>query len=148
MRAPPSLSANVVIWAARVLRVMRSGSHAIQVGVGPDSSSPRNTRRLFAAHFANHPRLDDLLLCLSEVVTNAVLHAIPPIQVLGSVVDAKVRVEVSDGSMAAPVQRTPKNFSPTGRGLMLLDHLASDWGVVITGSGKTVWFEIPGVPAR
>ena len=127
---------------------MRSGSHAIQLGVGPDSSSPRNTRRLFAAHFANHPRLDDLLLCLSEVVTNAVLHAIPPIQVLGNVVGSKVRVEVSDGSIAAPLRRTPKNSSPTGRGLILLDHLASDWGVEITSSGKTVWFEIPGVPAR
>ena len=126
---------------------MRSGSHAIQLGVGPDSTSPRNTRRLFAAHFANHPRLDDLLLCLSEVVTNAVLHATPPIQVLGNVVGSTVRVEVSDGSIAAPLRRTPKNSSPTGRGLILLDHLASAWGVEITGSGKTVWFEIPGVPA-
>jgi anti-sigma regulatory factor (Ser/Thr protein kinase) len=136
------------IGAARVLRVMRSGSHAIDLGVGPYSSSPRTTRRLFAAHFANHPRLDDLLLCLSEVVTNAVLHAVPPIHVLGNIVDAKVRVEVSDGSKAAPIQRTPTHSSPTGRGLNLLDHLASDWGVEITGSGKTVWFEIAGGPAR
>ena len=133
--------------AGNVLRVMRSGSHAIQLGVGPDSSSPRNTRRLFAAHFATHPRLDDLLLCLSEVVTNAVLHAVPPIHVLGDVVGSKVRIEVSDGSIAAPLRRTPKNSSPTGRGLILLDHLASAWGVDITGSGKTVWFEIQGVPA-
>jgi anti-sigma regulatory factor (Ser/Thr protein kinase) len=126
---------------------MRSGGHAIQLGVGPDSTSPRKTRRLFAAHFANHPRLDDLLLCLSEVVTNAVLHAGPPIEVLGDVVDAKVRVEVSDGSTAAPVQRQPAPSSPTGRGLNLLDNLASDWGVEITSSGKTVWFEISGEPA-
>ena len=90
------------------------------------------------------PRLDDLLLCLSEVVTNAVLHAVPPIHVLGNVVGSKVRVEVSDGSIAAPLRRTPKNSSPTGRGLILLDHLASAWGVEITGSGKTVWFEISG----
>ena len=124
-----------------------SGSHAIQLGVGPDSTSPRNTRRLFAAHFANHPRLDDLLLCLSEVVTNAVLHAGPPIHVIGDVVDTKVRVEVSDGSKAAPIQRTPEQTSPTGRGLNLLDNLASDWGVEITSSGKTVWFEISGVSA-
>ena len=127
---------------------MRSGGHAIQLGVGPDSTSPRNTRRLFAAHFANHPRLDDLLLCLSEVVTNAVLHAKPPIQVLGNVVGSKVRVEVSDGSKAAPLRRQPAHTSPTGRGLNLLDMLASAWGVEVTGSGKTVWFEISGVPAK
>lgn len=127
--------------------MIRSGSHAIELGVGPDSTSPRNTRRLFAAHFADHPRLDDLLLCLSEVVTNAVLHAGPPILVLGDLVDATVRVEVSDGSKAAPLQRSPEHSSPTGRGLNLLDSLASAWGVEITSSGKTVWFEISGAPA-
>jgi anti-sigma regulatory factor (Ser/Thr protein kinase) len=100
---------------------------------------------LFAAEFANHPRLDDLLLCLSEVVTNAVLHAGPPIHVSGDLVDTKVRVEVRDGSKAAPVQRRPAHSSPTGRGLNLLDTLASAWGVEITRSGKTVWFEISGV---
>lgn len=99
---------------------------------------------MFAAHFADHPRLDDLLLCLSEVVTNAVLHAGPPIVVTGGVVDKKVRVEVTDGSKAAPVARRPGHTSPTGRGLMLLDHLTSAWGVEISRDGKTVWFEIAG----
>ena len=123
---------------------MRSGSHAIQLGVGPDSTSPRATRRMFASHFADHPRLDDLLLCLSEVVTNAVLHAGPPILVRGGVVDEKVRVEVSDGSKVAPVRRRPGNRAPTGRGLLLLEHLTSAWGVDVTSDGKTVWFEIAG----
>ena len=122
----------------------RSGSHAIELGVGADSTSPRTTRRMFATHFADHPRLDDLLLCLSEVVTNAVLHAGPPIIVTGGVVDTKVRVEVTDGSKVAPVARRPGHSSPTGRGLMLLDHLTSAWGVEISSDGKTVWFEIAG----
>ena len=122
---------------------MASGSDTIQLGVGPDSLSPRATRHLFAKHFADHPRLDDLLLCLSEVVTNAVLHAGPPIEVTGGVVDSKtVRVEVSDGSKVTPIQRNPRHSSPTGRGLNLLDRLTSDWGVDITNKGKTVWFEI------
>jgi anti-sigma regulatory factor (Ser/Thr protein kinase) len=122
---------------------MASGSDTIQVGVGPDSFSPRATRHLFAKHFADHPRLDDLLLCLSEVVTNAVLHAGPPIEVTGGVVGSKkVRVEVSDGSKVTPIQRHPPHSSPTGRGLNLLDRLTSAWGVDITNTGKTVWFEI------
>ena len=122
---------------------MASGSDTIQLGVGPDSFSPRATRHLFAQHFANHPRLDDLLLCLSEVVTNAVLHAGPPIEVTGGVVDSKrVRVEVSDGSKVSPIHRNPLHSSPTGRGLHLLDRLTTDWGVDITNNGKTVWFEI------
>jgi anti-sigma regulatory factor (Ser/Thr protein kinase) len=124
---------------------MASGTDTIELGVGPDSLSPRATRHLFAKHFADHPRLDDLLLCLSEVVTNAVLHAGPPIQVKGGVLESKkIRVEVSDGSKASPVQRHPAHSSPTGRGLHLLDSLTSDWGVDITSVGKTVWFEIAG----
>jgi anti-sigma regulatory factor (Ser/Thr protein kinase) len=114
------------------------------MGVGPDTTSPRATRRMFAAHFANHPRLDDILLCLSEVVTNAVLHAGPPILVTGGIVDEKVRIEVSDGSKVAPLLRRPDQSSPTGRGLMLLDRLSSGWGVDVTLEGKTVWFEIAG----
>ncbi len=127
---------------------MGSGTETIELGVGPDSLSPRATRHLFARHFADHPRLDDLLLCLSEVVTNAVLHAAPPIHVKGGVVDSrKIRVEVRDGSKASPVQRHPTHSSPTGRGLHLLDSLTSDWGVDITSKGKTVWFEIAGSAA-
>ncbi len=124
---------------------MGSGTTTIELGVGPDSLSPRATRHMFAKHFADHPRLDDLLLCLSEVVTNAVLHAGPPIQVRGAVVESKnIRVEVSDGSKASPVHRHPEPSSPTGRGLHLLDSLTCGWGVDITSGGKTVWFEIAG----
>ena len=124
---------------------MGLGTNSIELGVGPDSLSPRATRHKFAEHFADHPRLDDLLLCLSEVVTNAVLHAGPPIHVKGAVVESKkIRVEVSDGSKASPVQRHPQHSSPTGRGLHLLDSLTCGWGVDITSGGKTVWFEIAG----
>jgi anti-sigma regulatory factor (Ser/Thr protein kinase) len=101
-------------------------------------------RHLFAAHFATFPRLDDLLLCLSEVVTNAVLHGGPPILVTGGIVDQAIRVEVGDGSTVAPVRRPVDQFQPTGRGLHLLDRLTSEWGVEITPAGKTVWFELSG----
>jgi hypothetical protein len=64
--------------------------------------------------------------------------------VTGDIVDKKVRIEVSDGSKVAPLPRRPDVLSPTGRGLVLLDHLTSAWGVDVTGEGKTVWFEIAG----
>jgi anti-sigma regulatory factor (Ser/Thr protein kinase) len=107
-----------------------------------ERSSPREVRRAFESTFASSARLDDLLLCLSEVVTNAVLHALPPITVVGCAVDGVIRVEVSDRSAVTPVQRAPDVRSPTGRGLWLLDTLSSAWGVDVTPGGKTVWFEI------
>jgi anti-sigma regulatory factor (Ser/Thr protein kinase) len=121
---------------------MRSATHEIHLAVKAEAISPGVTRRAFAAHFALFSRLDDLLLCLSEVVTNAVLHGEPPIVIAGGIVDAAVRVEVRDGSTTSPVRRTADKFDLTGRGLALLEHMASDWGAEITAAGKTVWFEI------
>jgi anti-sigma regulatory factor (Ser/Thr protein kinase) len=129
---------------AMVLRVMHTATHAIEVGAEADTSSPRAMRHRFAAHFAASPRLDDLLLCLSEVVTNALLHGSPPIVVTGGIVDQAIRVEVRDGSTVAPVRRPMDPIVPTGRGVHLLDRLTSGWGVEITPVGKTVWFEISG----
>ena len=94
--------------------------------------------------YEGHPCSETLLLCLSEVVTNAVLHARTSVTVRVLEIGETVRVEVGDGSRAAPVRRTFAEVSPTGRGLHLLDRLASRWGTVISGRGKTVWFEIDG----
>jgi len=49
---------------------------------------------------------------------------------------------VSDDSPEIPVPRVPTVEAVTGRGLMIVDALASSWGVEPNGSGKTVWFEI------
>jgi len=121
---------------------MRPSRHPLDLDVAAETRSPRAVRRAFADHFSECTRLDDLLLCLSEVLTNAVLHARAPIRVVADVFDETIRVEVSDGSRVAPVHRIMKELSPTGRGLHLLDRLATAWGYEVTARGKTVWFEI------
>lgn len=114
----------------------------LELHVAPESATPRVVRRAFAEHFAAVSSLDDLLLCVSEVLTNAVLHAGPPIVILAGRNAGRIRVEIRDGSSAAPVRRSPEHTSPTGRGLHLLDSLTASWGVDIGLEGKTVWFEI------
>ena len=113
----------------------------------PDASTPRAARREFTRHFDAHPCLESMLLCLSEVVTNAVLHARTDVAV--SVVDLgdRVRIEVTDGSRVRPAPRAFAEISPTGRGLHLLERLATSWGVQMLASGKIVWFEIGSEPA-
>ena len=118
----------------------------IDVEVAPDVSTPRAMRRLFAREFAGRPFLDDLLLCVSELVTNAVLHAGPPIRVVARSAGGTTRVEVGDGSRVAPKRRVVDARSPSGRGLHLIDELASSWGVDLRADGKIVWFEF--APAR
>lgn len=114
----------------------------LELHVAPESATPRAVRRAFAEHFAAVASLDDLLLCVSEVLTNAVLHAGPPIVVVAGRNAGHIRVEISDGSSAAPVRRSPEHTSPTGRGLHLLDSLTAAWGVDVGLDGKVVWFEI------
>ena len=120
-------------------------SGAIEFELGSETQSTRAVRRAMAVHFAASARLDDLLLCVSEVVSNAVLHAGPPVRIVAERVGGGIRVEVTDCSAVMPVRGTPDAHSPTGRGLLLLEALSSEWGVAQAPPGKTVWFVIDGV---
>ena len=85
---------------------------------------------------------DTAALLTSEVVTNAVLHARTPVDVLVRRRRDGVTVEVSDGSRVRPVGRRTTPQSTTGRGLALLDRLASTWEVKVRSDGKTVRFTL------
>jgi anti-sigma regulatory factor (Ser/Thr protein kinase) len=83
-------------------------------------------------------------LLTSEVVTNAVVHAGTPAHVEVSVEADHVRVAVHDLSPDEPVMEEPSSDAVGGRGMLLIRHLAADWGVEsIEGDGKTVWFTAP-----
>jgi anti-sigma regulatory factor (Ser/Thr protein kinase) len=96
--------------------------------------------------------IDAATLLVSEVVTNAILHARSAVTLTVDVAGDSVRITVRDGS---PVQPRVHRFAPTaatGRGMFLLDRLAKRWGVdadPVTG-GKVVWFEVgePALAAR
>ena len=87
--------------------------------------------------------VDTAELLVSELVTNAVVHAGTPVDIVVSVVaDATLQVEVSDGSGGLPTNRPGTKLSSRGRGLLLLDALSDCWGVRSTTGGKTVWFQL------
>lgn len=86
------------------------------------------------------PLVDTVSLAVSELVTNAVLHATGGLRVALSRAPGGARLEVGDGSARTPLQRRPTELSGTGRGLQLVDMLAADWGVEsASGTGKVVW---------
>jgi sigma-B regulation protein RsbU (phosphoserine phosphatase) len=85
----------------------------------------------------------DIALLASELATNAVSHAESRFTVIIRYTGAAVRVEVGDGSRELPVLRAPDFEDAHGRGLVLVEALASAWGVIPTVDGKRTWFEVP-----
>ena len=81
-------------------------------------------------------------LLTSEVVTNAVLHVGGTISVRVMCRPSGVRVEVEDTSGQVPVRGDPSHSSTSGRGLEIVEALATDWGATREGAGKIVWFEL------
>jgi anti-sigma regulatory factor (Ser/Thr protein kinase) len=81
-------------------------------------------------------------LLVSELVTNAIRHAQPPIQ-LRMILDGSLTCEVSDGSNTAPHLRRAGRYDEGGRGLMLVSQLAERWGTRHTKTGKTIWAQLP-----
>ncbi|MFE5187456.1 ATP-binding protein [Streptomyces sp. NPDC056628] len=92
---------------------------------------------------------EDVLLVVSELVTNACLHAEGPDELLIAYDNKVIRVEVSDKGTGQPSPRTPHRAGrPGGHGMFIVQRLCLDWGVVRTAGqvGKTVWAEL-GAPA-
>ncbi len=91
---------------------------------------------------------DGVVLMVSELVTNAGLHADSEATVRLVDLGHCLRIEVSDSS-TTPIQLRPhQTGSEAGRGLRIVDALASRWGVDAAADGKTVWFEVLVRPGR
>ncbi|MCA6094746.1 ATP-binding protein [Streptomyces sp. SCA3-4] len=107
---------------------------------------------------ADEPVAETLILLISELVTNAVVHTGCPAVlrmlfpgvgasgaaaagVAGGRVDT-VRVEVTDISARPPRRRCAEGDDTGGRGLELVDGLADRWGWHREGAGKRIWCEV------
>ncbi|MEV6077457.1 SpoIIE family protein phosphatase [Streptomyces sp. NPDC052069] len=88
---------------------------------------------------------DDAELVTGELLVNVLLHteggAVLTLEVLPEPV-RRIRLSVQDRSSVWPRRRTPGETSTSGRGLLLLDAVATRWGIEPRGEGKAVWCEI------
>ncbi|MFD8461067.1 SpoIIE family protein phosphatase [Streptomyces antimycoticus] len=80
-------------------------------------------------------------LVVSELVTNAIRHATPPIR-LRLIHDRTLICEVSDSSSTSPHLRRARAFDEGGRGLLLVAQLTESWGTRQTATSKTIWAEL------
>lgn len=110
--------------------------------------SPRATASREARDIANRACLDwglrhemaSLSLVVSELVTNALLHASPGVDLSLARHGTTLRLAVRDRSSRGPQRRQPGIEQGTGRGLMIVESLTRTWGVLPTAEGgKVVW---------
>ncbi|MGW7521671.1 ATP-binding protein [Streptomyces sp. NPDC054796] len=88
---------------------------------------------------------EDVLLVVSELVTNACLHAEGPEELRVGSGPKVLRLEIVDLGSGSPAPRTPHRAGrPGGHGMFIVQRLCLDWGVVRNpeGTGKTVWAEL------
>ncbi|MEV7617950.1 SpoIIE family protein phosphatase [Streptomyces sp. NPDC089799] len=135
-----------------LLLLRRRGSPAPR-GSGPlrqqfvpgDPDGPATARHLIraaAAAWGAMDQADEIVLAADELITNALVHTDGGGQVsLRLLPERRIRIEVEDTSSALPRRRDAGDWAVSGRGLMLVDRLAADWGVEPRGNGKCVWCE-------
>ncbi|MER7519071.1 ATP-binding protein [Streptomyces sp. NPDC126499] len=88
---------------------------------------------------------EDVLLVVSELVTNACLHAEGPESLRVLRFDGALRLEVADRGAGQPAPRTPHRAGrPGGHGMFIVQRLCRAWGIDRTpgAAGKTVWAEV------
>ena len=131
----------------------------MQLEIRPDPAEVGRARRWVRSRIAgsairvDEPLAETLILLVSELVTNAVVHtgrpavlrlSLPDTVGAGGVEEAAVtvRLEVADTSARPPNPRCADGDETNGRGLALVDGLADRWGWSAEGAGKRIWCEV------
>jgi PAS domain S-box-containing protein len=113
------------------------------LGIPADPAAVADARAWTAHRLASwglHEAAFATELVVSELVTNAIRYARPPIE-LRLIRDETLICEVSDSSNTAPHMRRARAFDEGGRGLLLVSQLTQRWGTRHAREGKTIWCE-------
>ncbi|WP_369973562.1 MULTISPECIES: ATP-binding protein [Pseudonocardiaceae] len=109
-----------------------------------DTTPTKHVRRLVRGLVADHGGVvvEDAVLVADELVSNAHRHGAPRRTCRATLIHhgRRLRIEVDDTASGLPRIRPPDHSG--GRGLLLVDRLASAWGVQHRAGGKTVWAEL------
>ena len=111
-----------------------------------DVTTPAAARRFVRAALesveADAVVIETAELLTDELVTNAIVHAHSKSYLFIRAAQGVVRVEVTDPDDRLPSIAASDTEALGGRGLVIVNGLASAWGVEPAGAGKTVWFEL------
>lgn len=119
---------------------------AVRTHLERDLASPRTARHFVEdalTQWECDQQVDVINLLVSELVTNAVVHAGSAADVAVRLTDTTVRVSVADTGAGMPNRKDVGAEETSGRGVGLVDTLAAAWGIERLPVGKAIWFEVP-----
>ena len=115
-----------------------------EIHLSPTQNAPGDARRFVADVLDGHAAVESAKLLISELVTNAVLHGGRDAGRVTVIVGrepehGRVRLEVSQAKHPGfqYLDQEPGHLGPTGRGLMIVDAVATDWG--FDSESGSVW---------
>jgi len=112
----------------------------------PHSDRAPRLARAFVAEHLQGWHLDNLIesasLVVSEVVTNAIIHARSDADLLLERTPTALTISVTDRGQGL-VPESGSRVSDGGRGLLIVQQLSTNWGAEPTGNGNGVWAELP-----
>lgn len=124
--------------------VIRSKTeHAVELGPerGDAGAARRFTRRILWA-WGLTPLSDDAENITAELIANAIPGGRYRLTLTIDLADRVVRIEVRDNRTGVPMERHADDYAEDGRGLLIVDTLADDWGYTHRRDGNTVWAEL------
>ena len=111
----------------------------------PSQQSVGAARRFVSEHITDlTPEAQDaVVLMVSEIATNALIHAGSGFQLTVDRTQARLRVSVTDLGPGVPSLQSPPSRQPHGRGLRIVEQLSDQGGTSESPkTGKTVWFQL------
>jgi PAS domain S-box-containing protein len=140
-RLPEGLDDDVAVLVARV--DVPEAAHRLRRVYESGDVAVGDARHRVAEHLRSvglgEDVVDDAVLVTSELITNALLHAAPPLELRVTGDEQEVRIEVHDRTSYVPRKQRPTADDEHGRGLQIVAALADRWGTRPTDSGKAVW---------
>lgn len=116
------------------------------VDLGPEPADVPAARRFLSEHcllWGCGDLLDDAHVVVTELVTNALLHAGSCCELRAGLTDRALRLQVTDYGSGMPDPQVADDGAERGRGLLLVSALCLAWGVeALPDGGKVVWAEL------
>ena len=142
----PGQLVDEILAIAGLMELVEGAAETARAKLEAQPQSAASARR-FVDETLRRWQCDELFdvvgLLTSELVTNAILHAHSEIELSVSMMPDAIRIDVLDHSADLPSPRVAAEEDTSGRGLGLVEALATAWGVDERPGGKSVWFELP-----